>query len=490
MKFSPSKYQSRIFDFIESGKGNLVVNAVAGSGKSTTLIQGIQRIDESKSILFLAFNKSIVDELKKKTAFIENVEVSTLHGLGYKTILKNVLGRVEIDSNKYRNIAKMFIANGFLNNNPKALNSEAAFLKNVLKLVDLMRVEMCASDADIANVINKHGIEIINDEVSLAKSTINEGWKINSVIDYTDMIYFPAKKNMMIKKYDWVLIDECQDLNAAQRTLFLKCVNPISGRFIAVGDPRQAIYGFAGADVKSFNLLKGLNNTIELPLSCCYRCGKKIVEIAKGIVSQIECSENAEDGVIDFAATEDMFKDGDMVLCRKTSPLISLCLSLLAKDIKCFIVGKDVGKNLINLIKDTRKKTMAAVIKVLNDNHNKLINSVAKSNGMSVNEAMENQACINSEDRIEAIRVISKGLRSADDVVAKIESIFSDNNLTGIKLSTIHKSKGLESDNVFILKPSEIRMKTMTNEQAEQEANLEYVAYTRAKHFLGFLKEK
>jgi len=66
MKFKPSKYQRVVYQFIKSCKGNAVVEAVAGSGKSTTIVNAIDIIPEDKKILFLAFNKSIVTELQKE----------------------------------------------------------------------------------------------------------------------------------------------------------------------------------------------------------------------------------------------------------------------------------------------------------------------------------------------------------------------------------------------------------------------------------------
>ena len=100
MKFVPSKYQQKIYDFIESGKGNAVVDAVAGSGKSTTIVESLRSIPEGQSVLFLAFNKSIVEELKIKVAFQENVEVMTLHSLGAKSVMRSI--NCKIQGDKYR----------------------------------------------------------------------------------------------------------------------------------------------------------------------------------------------------------------------------------------------------------------------------------------------------------------------------------------------------------------------------------------------------
>ena len=79
----PSKYQQAIYDFVEHGVGNLVVEACAGAGKTTTLIQILKRLPSDKKVLFCAFNKDIVKEIKKKVGNdYDNVDIRTVHSLG------------------------------------------------------------------------------------------------------------------------------------------------------------------------------------------------------------------------------------------------------------------------------------------------------------------------------------------------------------------------------------------------------------------------
>ena len=85
-----SKFQLAIYEFIEHEQGNLVVEAVAGSGKTTTLVKCLDFIPKNSKVLLTAFNTDIVNELKKKTKERENVECRTLHGLGLMFIKKNL----------------------------------------------------------------------------------------------------------------------------------------------------------------------------------------------------------------------------------------------------------------------------------------------------------------------------------------------------------------------------------------------------------------
>lgn len=84
-----SHYQTAIFDFIQNGQGNAVIEACAGSGKTSTLVKGLSFIDEDKKILLTAFNRDIVKVLTKKTKDFKNTNVTTLHGLGLQMLRYN-----------------------------------------------------------------------------------------------------------------------------------------------------------------------------------------------------------------------------------------------------------------------------------------------------------------------------------------------------------------------------------------------------------------
>ena len=103
LTYEPSKYQKDIFEHIKHGNGNLVIEASAGSGKTTTLVNLIKLIDDDKRVLFCAFNKDIVNELTKKVKGISNVDVKTIHSLGNSIILRNLGEKyIPIDENKYK----------------------------------------------------------------------------------------------------------------------------------------------------------------------------------------------------------------------------------------------------------------------------------------------------------------------------------------------------------------------------------------------------
>lgn len=488
MKFKPNKYQQDIYDFILNGEGNAVINAVAGSGKTTTIINALDLISPDKSVLFLAFNKSIVDELKKKIGEKDNVEVKTLHSLGAEACYATF--HSTINGDKYTKHINQYVKEKKYTPNEKLNSSQRlAWIKNIRELCNLARIELVKTEGELLSVSKKHGFLLEDNEIEIAMKAVEWGRADVSEIDFTDMIYFPNVKKMNIPQYDFVFIDECQDLNAAQRELFLKCVDPDDGRFVGVGDRNQSIYFFAGADAESFDKLVKIPNTRLLPLSVCYRCDKTIVESAKKLVPQIECREGADDGVIDRDASIDDIKDGDMVICRVSAPLMKLCMTLLKKGMKAYIKGSDVGKSLINLIKGTHEDTVEGVIKALRKDANEMIKKIVKLYDCGEEDASNTALYQTLVDKINAIKELGEGLTDSAELVDLICGLFSDENGEGVCLSTVHKSKGLENDRVFILNESAFypRWCMGSKIQAQQEKNLEYVAITRPKKYLGYI---
>ena len=488
-KFQPSKYQQAVYDFILKGKGNAVIDAVAGSGKSTTIVNALKLIPKNKKVLFLAFNKSIVEELKIKVGNLPNVTIRTLHSLGASSVMRT-LG-CSLCDDKYTAWVNSGITGGFISPVGNVSSEDfGKYKRNILDLIDLGRVNLVRSADELNALAWKHNIRLCDNEVAVAMRGIAWGKTETHQIDFTDMIYFPCVKEIEMLKYDWVFIDECQDLNAAQRTMFLKCLKS-NGRFIAVGDPRQAIYGFAGADVQSFELLKNLKNTVNLPLSICYRCDSDIINLAKGIVPQIEARDNAPQGVVEQNASLNDVQDGDMILCRVTAPLVHLCMKYIGSGVKAYVKGKDIGQNLANMVRRTNKTDLGDVMKRLEGEYPRIIKKVIERQKCTEKEATESEMYKVYEDKLAAITVLSQGLETAGELIDRIGTIFKDDSKSGICLSTIHKSKGLESDRVFIACEEKMCLKHCMQVpwMAEQERNLVYVAYTRAKHYLGFIRD-
>jgi superfamily I DNA/RNA helicase len=308
-------------------------------------------------------------------------------------------------------------------------------------------------------------------------------------LDFTDQIWLPVKWKLneakWFKPYKFVLVDECQDLNAAQLELALILAGK-TGRILAVGDPRQAIMGFAGADDESYQNIVTRTKAVELPLSTCYRCPRSHIELVNKIYPKIpiEPSPSAASGSItqiDSNDVEKLIKLGDMVIGRKTAPLVSLCIRLISRKTKATVKGKDIGESLKKDL-DEIAKTPGYSFEFFNSavNQYKQI-KITQHQGLD----NEEQLIENLKDKLQAITTIYQSqsqARNIEDLKLYIEQLFSDEN-SPITLSTCHRAKGLEAERIFIYKPDDMpmRWKNQQEWQLEQEQNLLYVALTRSK---------
>lgn len=498
-KIVPSKYQEDIFDFIQNGRGNLVVEARAGSGKSWTLIKCLDFIDNDKSILLTAFNRDIVSELEKKAKGHDNVTVSTLHSLGWDMLRKNFPDEeMRLDEFKYKSFVSTNIKTlSVCDFSKKKANEFARFINNVNMYVNFGRCYLCESLSDMDFIEARYAIDTIEDEKEVALNVMKWGRENLEAVDYTDMIWLP---NVLMCKpikslYDWIFLDEGQDLSVCQRAMLLKC-RKINTRMCIFGDSEQSLYAFSSADPKSFEELKNMPNTTSLPLSISYRCAEEIIKLAQTIVPSIEYSGDGRVGEIKRNALLDEIEDGDMVLCRNNAPLTKIYVSFIKKGKRCYIRGKDIGLNLKNIVKRTNKEELNADLKQdgvfvrLYDNLFDSINILVSKYNIPYVDAINSAFISNKIDMIKALEILSEGINTASELNEKIKGIFSDRKSGGISLSTVHKAKGLEADNVFIACESLMPSKHAKLEwELKQEQNLIYVAYTRAKNRLSFIAE-
>ena len=497
----PSHYQEAIYDFVEHDVGNLVVEAAAGAGKTSTLLQILRLLPSDKKVLFCAFNKDIVKEITKKVPKdITNVDIRTVHSLGFLMIQRNLKGEEIIpNENKYR----QFIYNNLdeismINTTYMKYKDKMKYIDNICNLVDFARFYLVNSEKEIEKLVDRYDVDIIADEVEATIKVLEWGKTSINEIDFTDMIWLPYVLDLkpIGLLFDYILGDECQDFSIAQRELLLRC-RKINTRMFFFGDKNQAIYSFCSADPQSFDVLKSLPNTKSLPLSISYRCAKNIVRFAQNIVETIEHNEaNVNEGEIKYNVQLEEVEDGDMVLCRNNAPLMKIYNDFIRMGKKCQIKGKDIGLNLKKLVKSMKQDELNVSLEKdglfvrLYDSLFSMRDKMIKQSGLDNKTIMNDSKITSRLDMIKALEVLSEGLNTSDELVDKISNMFSDKKINGISLSTIHKAKGLEATNVYIVCPSLMPCKSATLPwELEQERNLQYVAYTRAKNKLGFIDE-
>ena len=496
--FEPSEYQTKIFDFIKHGVGNCVIKAGAGAGKTLTAVTSMKLIPNKQKCLFIAFNKSIVDELNKKLDGYNNVTVRTIHSLGFLMLKRNYQQEFIIDEFKYRTFIKNNICElTNLFDESKLTNSQQnQYLENIIQLIDLSRFNNAQSEKEIKSIALKYTIPISYDECEIVIKALKWGKENIDKIDYTDMIWLPTELSLKPQglQYDWVFIDESQDLSMIAVHLFLKCFKR-GTRFVSIGDENQSINQFAGSSDEAFNYLCKYPHTTLFELTITYRCDKKITTFANKIVPSLLCRKNADDGVIKRNVKMSYLKNGDMVLARTKAPLIKLYTRLLRRNVKCYIKGQEIGDNLLKIVNNYKNKELNQDLKKdglfvrLYDNLFTERNKLMETHGLDVDDATLSSYIMNIYDSINTLYVLSENKTTKEQLIDSIKTIFNNEN-DGVCLSTIHKAKGLEADNVYILCHSAMPSKLAKSKwEIEQEKNLMYVAYTRAKHCLGFIDE-
>ena len=162
--FTPSPYQEKIFDFIVHGNGNAVISAKAGSGKTSTCVTAIKLIKPKNKVMFLAFNKSIAEELSQKLKDYPNVEVRTSHSLGFAIIRKNVEGEVELDEFKYRRYVKSNITELTTIDVTLTKNQLYNYIESICALVDFARFNLAQTAEEVKSLAVKYDVPIFFDE--------------------------------------------------------------------------------------------------------------------------------------------------------------------------------------------------------------------------------------------------------------------------------------------------------------------------------------
>ena len=466
-----SKYQSAVFENVANGAGHTVVNAVAGSGKTTTIEEAVKHVPAGKRTLFVAFNKGIATELAKRLTGVSGVEVSTLHSYGLKCV-SAALGRLRIDQYRVDNFCQAMHGN-----DPKTFEMR----RDLAKIVSLAKGSLVSSEEQVDALIDAFGADTVNgnraqfvkDVMKLLEQCMGTQ---DGCMDFDDMIWLPVVLDLPQRKFDRVFVDETQDLNAAQIEMVLRAVKT-DGRILAVGDPRQAIYRFRGADENAFGNVKVRLEAAELPLSVCYRCSKAVIREAQELVPGIEAAPDAAEGEVLHASYALMKKDakaGDFILSRTNAPLISLCMGFLKEGRRANIQGRDVGASLAAFVKKSKAKDVESLRSYVEE-------WMGKECARLAAKRRDTQSV---EDRAACILALSEGAASVADVVENIQALFADKDEAAIiTLSSTHKAKGLERDRVWVLRATYLRR------PETEEQNLLYVAVTRARQTLVLVKD-
>ena len=509
--YEPSSYQQGVLDFLLSNTGNGACNAVAGSGKSSTLLIAAIALSAAgitpDDLKVLVFGKANAEDLQHKMSKLIGRWkqcASTLHSVGFG-LLKQERDRksVKVDSYKYKQIAQdlHYLSKG--DRKGSLAEEKICAESDFLKLVDLVRLtDQVTLPETIQAIAQQHEIEL--SEFHVVAEAIADCLKLGEIlaqeegtIDFTDMVWLPVRWQLhtrpWFRAYKYLFVDECQDLNQAQLTLALMLAGQVEGyahepgRILFVGDPYQAIMGFAGADSNSYSHIVNQAKATELPLSTCYRCPRSHLALVKRLFPHIpiEPRVNAPAGsirTIQETQLKQQLKTGDMVLSRKTAPLVQLCIRLIADGLRATVKGRDIG--------DSLKRELEAIAKLPHfqfSEFGKFLDEYAKLKAQKYQGQQNCEQMLESLtdklDALESIHLAQMQATSVSELAAYIDNLFADNGNSPITLATAHRSKGLEGERIFLLQPEDLPLtwKGQRDWQLKQEHNLLYVALTRAK---------
>ena len=546
MDFTPSSYQQKILDCFTSTNENILVNALAGSGKSSTICLLTEHID--KSSIYIAFNASVVDEFKKK---IKNpkVKVMTMHSLAYSIMLYNIEQESKTDEKpkgfgKQRSKKEVHLDNF----KPyKILDDELTkrygrymdFSRRVfykdqyVSLYNLCCLTMTdmSSMTDVDRLIDDHTLFVSFGEEDYPKPSIREITETLKVLDtkskqqfdldgsisFTDMLYITYWK---LKNKDWevpywaqytnVMVDEGQDLSKLQLS-FLPFIKRYNGRYVFVMDKNQAIYGFAGGDTNAWSSIPRLFAPVtSFDLPVCYRCAKSHLErVNKLFDIPIKPRPNAPDGFVKKIEKDEIknfAQPGDLVISRKNKWLAECVLSLAKAGIPVYMEDKamvDDIKKIITKAKCTSirglKTHLEKAIASYYDKVKKLATKKADSVEDNEKKAEEVADATSKIDNINFLNAILKSYISSGNSLSTSTEVFVKYitkllNTTPspdcVRICSVHKAKGLEAENVFVLNEGKIAYDfRQSKEQNVQEKNLSYISMTRAKNGLYLVKE-
>jgi DNA helicase-2/ATP-dependent DNA helicase PcrA len=472
-----SPEQEAIFAWIADPRQHLIAEARAGSGKTFSLIEAVRRIPPRARAIFLAFNVERKDDLLAKAP--KTVDVRTIHSLGMRACQR--ARRVVFDRDKGLKIAQKLI--------PRATWKDMMLLR---RAVGIAKATLSSAAPSIDAALDDYELDIpraLTRErfVDAVLACLRAAREDVDTVDYDDQIWHPLIHDYRVEPYDWVFVDEWQDLTKPQMDLVLKAVKP-GGHLVAVGDPKQAIYKFAGAGSSAVDSLRKRFETDTLPLTTTYRCAKAIVREAARIVPDIRALPSAREGKVSRAAVFDARPEaGDYVLSRKTAPLVTLAIDAIRRGERAEVRGRKFGEDLEGFVESLRAENVHSLLADVSRWHRAEHDRLEK----------RGRDTTSVDDRKDVLFAVAHKASTVDAVKARIRQLFVDvprgaEDVAGAATvySTVHRAKGSERERVFLVESSFMSASEIADnpERFEQEENLLYVAITRARSELTYLE--
>lgn len=471
--------------FIEacSQPGSIVLDSVAGSGKTSTLALGARNITGTG--LATSFSKSTAEDLGK--AMPSNFPARTIHSAGLQA-LRSLWGGVKIDSSGGKAYAIL-----------KTLTEEYEdgwrLVSDALKLVEIGQTagimpnhnKFLLEDTidNWAFLADQYDLEFDETLLRLARSTIELSAKQafdEHLISFNEMLTLPLFYSMRIEQFPTIIVDEAQDVSPIQHAL-LKRMLRHNGKMLASGDKAQSIYGFRGAMTDSYSAFVETFGAREMGLSVSFRCPKTVVKEAQKYVPHIQWADNSIEGSVTHHSEISLHNLPRTIISRNNAPLTRLALRLIVGGYTAQVAGRDIGAGLKTLTKrvdsrrDSDKTRIGEFIERLLRWQEKEIARKPRSKPRIL-------------DKVECLTALAQHHKTLGDLRTQLDRLFVNGKdaKAEFQLFTVHGAKGKEWADVAILDPHLMPSKWAKQEwELQQEKNLQYVSVTRAKENLHFV---
>lgn len=471
---TPTEEQAAIIDAARSGERNLLIAALAGAAKTSTLELIADALPEVE-ILALAFNKKMATELQERMP--RNVKAMTLNGLGHRTWMDATGRRLKIDASKTYNIIMPLVQG-----KPRA--EQDVLWENFAELIRIIdfgkacgyvpsghhdRAKALMRDEDFFGHLEQK-LTTIEEDLVREATLMSLNMALKGECDFNDQILMPTVFHGAFPRYPLVLVDEAQDLSSLNHATLRKLARK---RLIAVGDPCQAIYGFRGAHEESMSLLREQFDMQELPLTISFRCPMEVVKHVRWRAPQMRWPEWAKPGVVRTLPSwnAETPETDAVIICRNNAPLFNIAIKLLKNGRSCELHGKDVITSLTKVMRKFGGHDLPQ--------HDVL----GKIDSWLANEMEKNKERAHNRlgDRAECMRIFAREGATLGDALAYAQHISQLHS--PLKLMTGHGAKGLEYDHVYFLDQGLVG-------REEQDPNLRYVICTRAKETLTYIRSE
>lgn len=514
---TPSHYQQDIMDAISSGVRRVCVQAAPGSGKTTLLkmlcelILRLNMLPAGAHAMVLSFNKHIVGDLKREVP--EGFDIRTISSLGHLICTQNRPG-LKFDPKKYdRIVAEVVQKIGV--RSPAARRELGERLTACLQLHVGHDLGINIGQDDWESAMNEVDAPIAGAERTLYQLTLRvlrfglNMLEQENVISYFDQVLAPSHYGWKLAQpLHTLMVDELQDTSKAGLKL-LQAATDENTVIIGVGDSDQAINTFAGADEDAMDNFARAFGAQTFPLSISYRCPTKVLDLARPLASSaLEAAPGAQEGIVEDIGDEEFYelvRPGAMVLCRVNAPLVGIFYALLAQGIPAFVRGRDLSRSLVAFARDIAtwdgeqvqreqlkdSLPLDSFIRHLSEYTDFLMDKIMREAEKAGDDPAMRIVTLADKNQAMGIIYEQSGARTLGQLVSAIRLLFEGDESRSVVLSSAHRAKGLEADDIFIVEPDLMPHPKAKSPKAKQAENrVRYVAYTRARKSLRFVSPR